>query len=83
MYLHLASLVVPLVIGVIFTFFSDRATHLEIVNTLETGTFVVALIKLIGRRRNTQQMHSGNANEFVNAIRELIKSFQGINHKRI
>ena len=63
--------------------FSDRATHLEIANSLETDTSALALIRFIGRRRKIQQMRSENGSNFVNVIRELIKFFQEINYKWI
>ena len=69
--------------GVMFTCLSSHAIHLEIANSLETESFLVALRKFIGYRTNSWQMHSDNDSNFVGAIRELRKSFYGMDHKHI
>ena len=69
--------------GVIFTCLCIRAVHLEVVNSLETDTFILALRRFIGRRGNIRLLRSDNGTNFVGTERELRKSIEDMDHKKI
>ena len=69
--------------GVLFTCFSCRAVHIEIANSLETDTFILALRRFIGRRGNVRYIRSDNGGNFVGANRELRQAFAEMDHERI
>ena len=69
--------------GVMFTCLCSRAIHIEVAHSLETDSFILALRRFIGRRGNIRQMRSDNGSNFFGAVRELRKSFRGMNHTQI
>ena len=46
--------------GVVFTFFTTRATHLELAGDLSTDSFIPALKRFIARRGQPKVMYSDN-----------------------
>ena len=69
--------------GVLFTCFSLRAVHVELMASLETDSFILALTRFIGRRGAVRQIRSDNGTNFVGADNELRKAYEEMNHKRV
>lgn len=59
------------------------AVHLEITNSVETDSFLLALRTFIGLGKNIRQMRSGNGNNFVSTVKELRKTFREMDHAQI
>ena len=59
------------------------AIHLEITNSVETDSFLLALRTFIGLRKNIRQMRSDNGNNFVSTVKELRKTFREMDHAQI
>ena len=55
----------------LFTCATSRAIHLEIVEDLSTGTFLLAFRRFVGRRSLPHLMISDNASTFEAAASEL------------
>ena len=66
-----------------FTCLCSRAIHIEVAHSLDTDSFLLTLRRFIGRRGNIRQMRSDNGSNFVEAVKELGKSFQEMNHSGI
>ena len=66
-----------------FTCLCSRAIHIEVVQSLETDSFILSLRGFIGRRGNIRLMRSDNGTSFVGAIKELRKAFQEMDHNQI
>ncbi|XP_018315524.1 uncharacterized protein [Mycetomoellerius zeteki] len=56
---------------VVFTCFTTKAVHLELVSDLTTATFLAALRRFISRRGLCSTIYSDNATNFIGAAREL------------
>ena len=69
--------------GVVFTCFSLRAVHIELLATMETDSFIQSLRRLIGRRGAVREIRSDNGSNFVGADNELKKAMEEINHKKV
>lgn len=63
----------------LFTCFTSRAVHLELVSDLTTETFLLALRRFIARRGIPRTCYSDNAKTFQSAEKELRKVFKSIN----
>ena len=57
--------------GVLFTWLSSRAIHLEIAKSLETDSFIDALCRFLARRGPVQLLKSDQGTNLVGAKREL------------
>ena len=57
--------------GLIFTCLSVRAVHIEILDTLETDSFINALRRFVARRGSVKQIWCDNGTNFVGAEKEL------------
>ena len=67
--------------GLLFTYFTTRAVHLEIVPSLDTSSCVMGIERLIVRRGTPSTNCSDNGTNFVGAEKELlacIKSWNGM-----
>lgn len=64
----------------LFTCFSTRAVHLELVENLETITFILALRRFIARRGTPREILSDNAAQLILA-REVLMRFNDIRWK--
>ena len=53
--------------GAIFKCLASRAVHFEIINSLETDSFILALKRFIARRCNVRSITSDNDTNFVGA----------------
>ena len=68
--------------GCIFTCFSLRAVHIEMINSLDTSSFINALKRLISRRGKPRKLYSDKGLNFIGAHNEL-KMVQGQKHEQV
>ncbi|KAK4468963.1 hypothetical protein MN116_000099 [Schistosoma mekongi] len=57
--------------GCVFTCLQSRAVHLEVAHDLSTDSFIMVLIRFIGRRGKPMEIYSDNGSNFVGAVSEL------------
>ena len=69
--------------GLIFTCFSTRAIHIEMLSSLETDMFLNAFIRFVSRRGNPQKIWCDNATTFVGARNELQNPMRQIDRDKI
>lgn len=69
--------------GCIFTCLQTRAVHIELAYSLNTDSFVMALLRFIGRRGKPSEIYSDNGSNFVGAISELRKYVRQWDQQRI
>ena len=50
--------------GALFTCLVSRAVHIEVVATMETDSFIMALRRMIARRGNIRSMRNNNGTNF-------------------
>ena len=67
----------------LFACFSSRAVHIEITNTIDPDSFIMALCRFLARRGSVQSIWSGNGTNFVGAINELKKALKEMDHLKI
>ena len=65
--------------GAMFTCLSSRAVLIEITNSMETDSFILALRRFVARLGNVRCITSDNGTNFVDAS-ELKKAFNEMNH---
>lgn len=61
--------------GCLFTCFTTRAVHIEMLHSLESDTFINALNRFMCRRGIPEKIRSDNGTNFVGAYRELLVEF--------
>ena len=64
--------------GLVFTCLTTRAVHIEVLESLETDTFINGLRRFIARRGSVKVMRSDNGSNFVGAEKELRLELQKI-----
>ena len=69
--------------GTLFTCMPSRAVHIEVVTTMETDSFIMALRRMIARRGNVRTIRNDNGGNFIGADNELKRCFQEMDHKKI
>ena len=69
--------------GAIFTCMSRRVVHIETTNSMSTGSFILALKRLISQRGNVRMIRTDNGTNFVGANIDLRKAFNEMNHTKI
>ena len=69
--------------GALFTCFSLRAVHIELLASLETDSFIQALRRFIARRGIVREIRSDNGANFVGAESELRKAMEEMDHTKI
>ena len=69
--------------GCIFTCLTSRAIHIEVLDSMDTSSFVNALQRFISRRGFPKLIWSDNGSNFVGAERELRESLQEWNQQTI
>ena len=66
-----------------FTCMSSRTVHIETTSTIYTGSFILALRRLINQEGNVRMICTDNVTNFVGANIELRKAFNEMNHTKI
>ncbi|KAL2092789.1 hypothetical protein ACEWY4_012587 [Coilia grayii] len=69
--------------GVIFTYMSTRAVHLEMAHTLDTDSCINALRRFISRRGQVTHIRSDNGTNLVGAKKELQNAISTWNKEKI
>ena len=69
--------------GLLFTCFSSRAIHIEVIHTLTTDSFILALRRFVARRGSVRLMHSDNGTNFVGADNELKRAYKEMDQQKI
>ena len=63
----------------LFTCMASRAAHLEVLNTINTDSFIQALRRFICRRGPVRQLRSDQGSNFISAQRELREALKEMN----
>ena len=69
--------------GIIFNCLSSRAVHLEVVQNMETDSFIQALRRFIARRGNIRLIRCDNGTNFVGVKSELQRSLSEMDEDKI
>ena len=69
--------------GCLFTCFTCRAIHLEVLSSMETDSFINAFRRFIARRGVPAKLWSDNGTNFVGAKEEINKSLQEVCSKLV
>ena len=69
--------------GALFTCFSSRAVHIELTNSLDADSFILALRRFMARRGTVRSIWSDNGTNFVGAKNELQRAFKEMKHDKI
>ena len=69
--------------GLMITCLSSRAVHLEVVHTLETDSFIMALRRFLSKRGPVRMIRSDNATNFVGAQKELEQEQSNVNNDKV
>ena len=69
--------------GCLFSCLQTRAVHLEVASSLSTDSFVLALIRFIGRRGTPSEIYSDNGSNFVGALSDLQHQLQRWDRRQI
>ena len=69
--------------GAMFTCMASRAIHIEVVQSIDTDSFIMSLRRFIARRGSIRTIKSDNGSNFVGAEAELKKAFMEMNHDQI
>ncbi|CAH8633785.1 unnamed protein product [Schistosoma guineensis] len=67
--------------GYVFTCLQTWAVHIEMMCNLISDSFLMALLRFIGRRRKPPEIYSVSASSFVGTVSELSKFVQQSNQK--
>ncbi|CAH8612015.1 unnamed protein product [Schistosoma intercalatum] len=69
--------------GYVFSCLQTWAVHIEMMCSLITDSFIMALLRCIGRRRKPPEIYSDSASSFVWAVSELRRFVQQSNQQKI
>ena len=69
--------------GLLFTCFSLRAVHIELLASLETDSFIQALRRFVGRRGAVREIRSDCGTNFVGAESEMKEAMEEMDQKKI
>lgn len=69
--------------GCLFTCLRTRAIHIEVAHSLSTDSFLMALMRFIGRRGVPSVIYSDNGSNFVGAESELKRTLIELDQERI
>ena len=67
----------------LFTCLASRAVHIECTCSMDTDSFIQALLRFIARRGNIRVLRGGNGSNFVGAQKELGNAFKEMDHQKI
>ena len=68
--------------GAMLTCLASKAVFIEIANSVETDSFILALRRFVARLGNVRSITSDNGTNFVDP-NELKKAFNEMNHQQI
>ena len=66
-----------------FTCLCSRAIHIETTNSMTADSFILALRRLISRKRNIRIIRSDNGSNFIGVSSELKRAFSEIEKKKV
>jgi hypothetical protein len=69
--------------GCVYTCFSTRAIHIEVLHSLETDTFINGFIRFASRRGYPAKIWSDNGTNLVGARTELSRSLSQLNRNEV
>ena len=69
--------------GVIFTCLAIRAVHIEVLHSLDTDSFLLALRRFIARRGQVKEIRSDNGTNLSSGEKELCASIHAWNQEKI
>ena len=69
--------------GAIFQCLASWAIHLEVINSVDTDTFIMCLRTFIGRCGNVRMLRYDNGINFIGAEKKLSKGFLEMNQNKI
>ena len=69
--------------GCLYTCFSTRAIHIEVLSNLETDTFINGFVRFVSRRGYPQKVWSDNGTNLVGARSELSKSLRNLDREKV
>ena len=69
--------------GAMFTCMSCRAVHIEITHSLDTDSFILALGRLVARKRNVQTIFSDNGSTFIGSENELSRALEEMDKEKL
>ena len=69
--------------GCLYTCFSTRAIQIEVLNNLETDTFINGFVRFVSRRGYPQKVWSDNGTNLVGARSELSKSLRNLDREKV
>ena len=69
--------------GAMFTCLSSRAIRIETTNSMTADSFILALRRLISRKRNIRIIRSDNGSNFIGVSSELKRAFSEIEKKKV
>ena len=69
--------------GALFTCFSSPAVHIEITNSLDADSSILALRRIMARRGTVRSIWSDNETNFVGAKNELQRALKEMKHDKI
>ena len=69
--------------GVLFTCLSIRTVHIEVIESLDTSSFIQALRRFMARRGYPEIMRSDNGTNFVSGEKELRNKIESWNQQKV
>jgi hypothetical protein len=69
--------------GIIFTCFSTRAVHLDVIESMTTDSFLMALYRFTARRGPVKHIWCDNGTNFVGGARELREQLKELDFSRV
>ncbi|XP_053369684.1 uncharacterized protein LOC128543319 [Clarias gariepinus] len=64
--------------GIVFKCMTTRCLHLDLLESLDTDAFLMALRRFIARRGKPAELYSDNGTNFVGANREIREAYEGM-----
>ena len=66
----------------LFTCFPRCVVHIELTNTIDGDSFIMALRRFLARRGSVRSIRSDNGTKFVGANNELQKALKEMDHQK-